>query len=148
MGILLKLYRIVFTPESTQGELCIDGKHECWTLEDFCRKPGEAKVYGKTCIPEGKYRIVIKYSNRAKKNWPFLLDVPGFEGIRIDIANTAEEIEGCIAVGLSRSPNRVGHSLMAWNRLVEKFKQAEANKEEIWIEIINAPEKLTEVAEG
>ena len=143
MTLELKLQRMKNTDRSTQGDLSIDDKHECFTLED-CKR--DVKIYGKTCIPAGRYKVVLDYSEKHKKDdWPHILDVPGFDGVRIDIANTAEEVDGCIAVGLNRAPDWVGLSAIAWNRLVAKFKQAEVNKEEIWIEIINVAERLPEI---
>ena len=45
------------------------------------------KVYGKTCIPNGTYTVVLSYSNRFKRVLPELLDVPHFLGIRIHSLN-------------------------------------------------------------
>ena len=38
--------------DSTPGQLFIDGKFECCTLEDIVRRPG-VKVFGQTAIHTG-----------------------------------------------------------------------------------------------
>lgn len=42
-------------------------------------------------------------SPRFKKDMWLLLDVPGRDGIRIHSANYARELNGCIALGMSKS---------------------------------------------
>jgi len=75
----------------------------CWTLEDIVREvEGHPvamwKVKGRTAVPRGTYCVRVTYSNRFKTSLPLLLDVPGFEGIRIHGGNTASDTEGCILV--------------------------------------------------
>ena len=47
------------------------------------------KIYGETAIPTGTYKLVIDYSNRFKKRMPHILNVPGYDGIRLHTGNTA-----------------------------------------------------------
>ena len=85
----LTLYRHTYSSVSTIGDLFIDGQYFCKTLEDTDRKlecDGE-KVYGKTAIPRGAYNVIIDWSPRFKRELPHVLDVPGFEGIRIHSGN-------------------------------------------------------------
>lgn len=128
MNITVK--RLHFTSQSTIGELFINGKFECYTLEDVCRDknkdgdlqdPGEAKVYAKTAIPKGTYRVIINQSNRFKRKLPLLLNVPGFEGIRIHAGNTAANTEGCLLVGETRAQDFVGSSRKAFTKLFDKM---------------------------
>ena len=84
MKLLLK--RLHKTQNSTIGELYVDGKFECYTLEDVERKE---KIYAKTAIPKGTYQVIINMSNRFKKLMPLLLNVPNFEGVRIHTGNYA-----------------------------------------------------------
>jgi len=115
---------------STIGQLSVDGDHECFTCEDVVRA-GE-KVYGKTAIPAGTYRVVITMSPRFKRRLPLLLDVPGFTGVRIHVGNTADDTEGCILPGRGVSGARVTQSVLAFNAL---FSKLDAAAGDVWIEI-------------
>lgn len=128
MELLLK--RQIRTKDFTLGELFIDGISFCMTVEDMERMPNE-KVYGKTAIPKGTYKVIVNMSNRFKKEMPLLLNVPNFEGIRIHSGNTAEDSEGCIIVGMKRTLSGVSLSRIAFNKLMEKLK----NKTNILIRI-------------
>lgn len=135
----LRLFRDCFGPTFTLGTLAIDDKHECYTVEDFDRhlEEGGEKVYGRSAIPRGTYRVVITWSPKYRRRMPLLLDVPGFQGIRIHSGNTAEDSEGCIIVG-DRGPDdmqagRVRDSRVTYARLFEKLDGA---GEEITIEIM------------
>ena len=97
----LKLVRDVYTKKSTRGLLIAESCFFCYTLEDVTRAAGSVKVPGLTSIPAGRYEVVITYSNRFKRMMPLLLNVPGFEGIRIHGGNTSEDTEGCIIVAKS-----------------------------------------------
>lgn len=111
---------------TTIGRLYIDGKFECYTLEDQVRPAGE-KVYGKTAIPAGTYKVIINRSNRFKRNLPLLLNVPNFEGVRIHPGNSKENTEGCILPGLSVRADQqwVSNSRVAFERLFSKMLSAE-----------------------
>lgn len=93
----LTLERITYSEEATIGRLFLDNEYYCYTLEDTVR-PAGVKVYGKTAIPAGTYKVIVNQSTRFKKLLPLLLDVPGFEGIRIHGGNTADDSLGCILV--------------------------------------------------
>lgn len=116
MQLLLK--RLHKTEKSTIGELYVDGKFECYTLEDIER---EVKVAGKTAIPKGEYKVIINMSNRFKRQLPLLLNVPNFEGVRIHSGNTAENTEGCVLVGRTRSVDFIGESRLAFTSLFDKM---------------------------
>jgi hypothetical protein len=117
MKILLK--RLHKTSNSTIGELSINGKFECYTLEDVER---ESKIYGKTAIPKGTYEIVMTMSNRFKVVLPLLLNVPNFEGVRIHAGNSAKDTEGCILLGQNRNIDFIGNSKMTLVKFVQKLK--------------------------
>jgi hypothetical protein len=94
----------------------------CYGLEDAVREvPGvpveEWKIPGKTAIPYGKYPLEITYSNRFKRDTMQVMDVPGFEGIRIHAGNVASESEGCLLVGTSMGQDRVNNSKMGLLKL-------------------------------
>ncbi len=142
-GMKLLLPRHKYTERSTIGDLIVQPEHWlAYTLEDRVRPIGALKIYGKTAIPEGTYQVIIDWSQRHQKQMPHIINVPGFEGIRFDIANKAEEIEGCIAVGLTRMIDWVGQSAIAWNRLFNLLSATLNSKEEVWLEITNEKEVI------
>lgn len=136
MEILLK--RRWFNDKATIGEMFLDGDvfRQCYTLEDYVRKDGE-KVPGKTAIPEGRYEVVLNYSNRFKRIMPRLMNVPNFEGILIHSGNTDADTEGCILTGRVIVNNMcIGESRLAFSELFSKMESA-AKHGKIWIEIKN-----------
>lgn len=138
----MKLERTWCGPTCTIGTLRLDGKAECFTLEDVVRevadKPvAEWKVAGKTAIPEGIYGVVITPSERFQRDLPLLLNVPGFSGIRIHPGNTAADTEGCILVGMAKTPDSVTESRRAFERLFTKIKESLGCGEKVTLEIIS-----------
>lgn len=119
MKLLIK--RLHKTQNSTIGELSIDGKFECYTLEDVER---ESKIYGKTAIPKGTYELAMTMSNRFKKMMPLLLNVPNYEGVRIHVGNYAKDTEGCILLGTSRNIDFIGGSRQAIAKFYIKLATA------------------------
>lgn len=129
----LKLIRDEHTDNSTIGSLYIDGHYFCYTLEDRKRT---IKVDGKTCIPSGKYSVIIDYSNRFKRNMPHILNVPGFEGVRIHAGNSATDTSGCILLGYKKEVDWIGESRMAVNSFMEKLQSAWNDEQKITLEIV------------
>lgn len=129
----LTLIRKVFTDRSTVGDLYLDGTHLCYTLEDTVRAPGE-KVPGQTAIPAGEYEVVVSYSPRFKRLLPLLVDVPGFEGVRIHPGNTAADTEGCILVGKTKGPDFVGDSRKAFDEVFPRI-QSQLDEGKLYITV-------------
>lgn len=128
----INIKRLHKTDKSTIGEMFIDGKFECYTLEDVERKE---KIFGKTAIPTGTYEVIITMSNRFKKRMPLLLAVPNYSGVRIHTGNTAEDTEGCIILGQTRTLNFIGGSRLAVAKFYPKLEKAlELGKVTITIE--------------
>lgn len=134
----LILNREKFTEKSTIGRLTVDDKYICHILEDTDRglenNPGR-KVYGKSAIPRGRYRIVATMSNRFKKVLPLLKDVPGFEGIRIHPGNKPEDTDGCLLPGVDPSTDWVSQSVKTFAKVDALIRSALDQKEEVWITI-------------
>jgi hypothetical protein len=132
----LKLNRIFLGSSATIGELLVNDKHLCDTLEDRVRPEGE-KVYGKTAIPEGTYEMVLSYSPRFKKILPEILNVPNFTGIRIHCGNSSADSSGCILVGTwdGEKEDWVGNSRIAFDELMSLLEEATNNKEKITITV-------------
>jgi hypothetical protein len=117
----LHLKRLHRTDKSTIGELTIDGKFECYTLEDIER---DVKIKSETAISKGTYKVIINQSNRFKRLMPLLLNVPNFEGVRIHAGNTNHDTEGCILVGRTRGVDFIGQSRKAYDSLFKKLQEA------------------------
>ena len=90
--MVLILSRTYF-PDGTNGKLECEGKQICNTIE-LPWKKNETKL---SCIPEGKYFIKKRYSNKFK--WHLeILNVDNRKFILIHPANNAQkELKGCIA---------------------------------------------------
>lgn len=134
----LLLDRSNYGDKSTTGDLYVDGVWECATLEDSIQ-PNDVKVKGETCIPDGSYAVKLTQSVHFGRKLPLLIDVPGFEGIRIHPGNTVGDTEGCLLVG--ENIETVGglpfllHSKNAFDRLYEKLSLADDKGEAITIEV-------------
>lgn len=84
----------VFVFESKTGE-----KIKLFTME----LPWKNNARSVSSIPKGTYKVITTMSPRFKKDMWLLVDVPGRDGIRIHSANYARELNGCIALGMSKS---------------------------------------------
>ena len=144
------------TKDYTIGELYVQEEDKltqtykvCDTLEDAFRLLPKTcpntpkgsnceckeKVYGKTCIPNGTYTVVLSYSNRFKRVLPELLDVPHFLGIRMHAGNSSADSSGCVILGTKSKGDWVTASRVAFNKVYVLLQKAVANKEEITITI-------------
>ena len=131
----LFLKRIYKGPEYTIGRLYIDGKYFCDTLEDTVRPDG-MKVYGKTAIPAGTYKVELTPSLKFQRLMPLICDVPNFSGVRIHAGNTAEDTDGCVLVGFNKIKGKVINSRETFAKLINIMFYAERdNKETFTIEI-------------
>ena len=128
----------------TDGLLFINGKFECYTLEDEYR---EVKVKGETRIPNGTYKIELrvvggfhnkyssKYGSSFHKGMLWVKDVPNFEYILIHTGNTDEHTAGCLIVGSTADNKKgfIGASVNAYKSLYPKVLKALQNNEEVYI---------------
>ena len=126
------LHRQKSSDKSTIGTIYIDGKFECYSLEDIERPE---KIKGETAIPAGTYKVVLTQSPRFGRILPLLVDVPNYEGIRIHPGNTDKDTDGCILPGQSQGKDFVGNSRLAFDAL---FAKLQAAKDPITIEIRSA----------
>ena len=146
--MLLELIRKKNNSDATLGELSIDGKFECYTLED---EPREVKVYAETRIPAGEYKIKFQTSGEMTKKYfvkfpdihkgmLWLQDVPNFTGVYIHIGNTDDDSKGCILVGklFNETKFSLVHSTIAYVSLYIKVANALTNNEDVTIKIIDA----------
>lgn len=134
--------------KSTIGMMHVNGKFAGFTLEDTNR---DVKVAGETCIPTGKYEILLrpaggmhaKYSSvyaDAHHGMLWLQDVPGFEWIYIHTGNTAGHTEGCILVGTTCDSTygnqKILNSVVKYKELYADISGALLRGEQVTIEII------------
>ncbi|GHT65705.1 hypothetical protein AGMMS50239_26010 [Bacteroidia bacterium] len=136
----ITLARIALKDEYTIGKLYMDGKYFCDTLElkdrglkDSMSLPdiAKTKVYGKTAVPTGLYEVSV--TNRSEKfatrAWampnngivPLLLNVKGFDGVRIHVGNKPSDLLGCIAVGVNDKVGWVSNSTITYRNLMNKL---------------------------
>lgn len=137
MEIILK--RTARRKNYTLGRLEIDGKKFCDTLEPTWRdigwgRPGR-KVKGRTAIPEGRYPVVITWSERQEQWLPLLLHVPQFDGVRIAAGNTEADTQGDILVGIHVRQGRVYDARLWLYRLKREIVAVKNRGEGVWIKI-------------
>src|SRR3954465_12983253 len=96
--MLLTIERDKSTTKSTPGILKIDGYLHSFTLEDVVRTGAdgimqkEEKVYGRTAIPAGKYKVTLEpFRGDKNKLLPMIHDVPFFLGVFMHGGNTDED---------------------------------------------------------
>ena len=138
----LTLNRNPSTSESTISPLYVNGKFQCYILEDVVRQiEGQPvsswKVYGKTAIPRGRYKIVLSYSQRFKRILPELINVDGYLGVRIHSGNTDLDTDGCLITGDKVTATEIvgGTSRPALENLINVLESAYNKNEPIYITI-------------
>jgi len=140
----LTLVREPSTDESTPGRLLVNNVFECFTLEDVVREvPGVQvaawKIPSRTAIPVGTYNVVIDLSQRFGRDMPHILNVEGFDGIRIHSGNTSADTEGCILLGQDRNGlDEVINSRAAYNAFFPKLQTAINDGESVSFTIVPA----------
>lgn len=152
MKLLLK--RSFKGPDYTIGKLYINDVYECDTLEDQDRGLTSQmsiseielkKVYGKTAIPTGTYKIDMttvspKFKDRVwakpyKGMLPRLIDVKGYSGVLIHVGNKAEDTLGCILVGENKVKGQVVNSTATFYELMTVLLKAQSAGETIELTI-------------
>lgn len=140
--MLLHIQRKPSQDGATLGTLFVDGEFFCYTLEDPVRAlgpHGEGKVYGDTAIPAGRYRVIIDFSQHFHKDMLHVLDVPGFDGIRIHGGNGAGDTLGCPLVGTAvDGTNRIHGGLQIMPQLFARVQKALGAGDTVELEVANA----------
>ena len=132
----LTVQRLYKKATYTIGKMLVDGYKFCDTLEDRVRDlKKERKVYGETAIPEGRYRVIMTFSPKFKRQMPLLCAVPYFDAIRIHPLTTAKQTEGCIGVGENKIKGGLINSRMWSDKLNELIDAAIEGEEKVYITI-------------
>lgn len=98
----------------TLGELYLNGKFFCWTMEDEVRPAGQY-VKHETAIAAGRYPVTVEKSPRLGYLTPRLGGAVAGRGILVHRGNKPEDSTGCILVGLAKLPT---------NRKIYKSEEA------------------------
>ena len=88
------LERFCYSDMGTFGKLIFDD-FECYTVE----RPWRDNIRRESCIPEGAYEIELGRYNKGGYPAYELVSVPDRSLIKIHIANTMDNVLGCIGVG-------------------------------------------------
>jgi len=133
-------------PKSTISHCAFNDKFAFHILEDVDRGLKQTdsldhikavKVYGETAIPYGRYEVIVSMSNRFGRRLPELLNVPGWEGVRMHRGNHSIDTLGCLLMGeyvegandwISQSEGSEALTMDILERCVDR-------KEKIWITI-------------
>lgn len=140
----IKLIRKYYQAKYTIGRLYVNNRFFSDSLEPPSLHLTErsalgtiliAKYKGYRAIPTGRYRILITRSRRFGRWLPLLLNVKGFEGIRIHAGNKPEDTRGCILLGFNRRKGYVLDSTRCVLTLVKMITEAIAKGEKVFVEV-------------
>jgi len=134
----LLLNRIYYAPTYTIGKFYIDGVYFCDTIEDVNRDLnkdgdltdlGESKIQDKTCIPFGRYKVIVNMSTRFKRLLPRILNVPSFDGILIHNGHDENSSSGCIILGKNTEKGGVTGGTIYMNKLTNLLLEEQESKD-------------------
>lgn len=127
MDIEFLVKRDTFTDKRTLGKLYVNGEYVCDTLEDKDRKlettGASAKVYAQTAIPRGRYKMTYYLWTKYNNYYPWIQNVPCFQGILIHGGSMEDHTSGCILVGKRTSNNMLMGSASAMEKIRKFFTQ-------------------------
>lgn len=91
-----KIERFTFPPcpYGTFGILTVKD-FRCYTVE----RPWLDNQPNISCIPEGEYEMVLSYFHKGGYPAYEIIGIPGRTEIKIHVANTMDDVIGCVGVG-------------------------------------------------
>ncbi len=118
------------------------------TLEDKVRSASDPFILKETAIPYGRYRLIISFSNRFKKQMIQIINVRGsnilYHGVSVDACglrlhggNTEEDTLGCVLCGKTRTLEGIKDCKIVVDNLIKLVKSAD-KKEEVYLNIVKA----------
>lgn len=126
----------------TPGKMYLDRVKFCETCEDedrFLEKNldsvKENKIYGRTAIPRGMYRLGMRFSPKFGRMMPWVMDVPGFEYIMLHGANRAEDLHGCVGTGKVRTKTGIAECKDVVERISNAIESANELGIESWLKV-------------
>ena len=145
--MILKVLRYNSEKDYTDGLFFIGEKFKCYTLEDEKRT---VKVWGETCIPDGKYKVELrteggfhsrylkKFGSDFHKGMLHVTNVPNFEYILIHVGNDDDDTAGCLLVGSTADKDKgfIGGSVKAYKEIYKEISEALLNGEEVYIDYV------------
>ncbi len=134
--------------DKTFGKLYKENVYLNETLEDKVRGENEPFVLKETAIPYGKYRLIISFSNRFKKQMIQIVNIRGnnilYHGISIDACglrlhggNTEADTIGCVLCGKTRTKTGIQDCAGIVQSLIDLIKKTDET-EEVYLIIIKA----------
>jgi hypothetical protein len=141
----LTIKRTITRNSYTLGKLYVDGVYFCDTLEDKDRGLTQdmnigqiqlLKINGETAIPKGIYKVTLDvispkfskypfYMETCKGKLPRLIDVKGYEGVLIHVADGPKRdslVQGCIGVGNLSAEEYLMNGKKVFAELYNKLK--------------------------
>lgn len=141
----IQVNRIARKDGYTIGRMSLNGVYFCDTLEDTDRSLNAAmsldeilskKRKGITAIPTGKYDVILTFSPKFKRVLPLLLNVPGYQYIRVHHGNLPSSTDGCLLVGENKVKGQIINSRATLEKLMSILLECEKRKEKISITIV------------
>ncbi len=135
-------------PAKTFGKLYKENVYLNETLEDKVLQDGETFVRGEFAIPYGRYRLIISFSNRFKKQMIQIVNVRGSNilfhgvsidscGIRIHGGNGVENTLGCPLAGKTRTETGIKDCAKVVQSLFDLVKKTDET-EEVYLNIVKS----------
>jgi len=143
----INIVRRKYYPQTTIGDLYIDDKWLCYTLEDSVR-PSDIKVKHFTAIPVGTYFVTTRYSPSFEREVIQIYndetqtkvtnDKVEFSWIYIHGGNKHQDTSGCIIVGYENNGNTIYST--AEKDLYDIIIDWLNNGHEVLVTIANSPQ--------
>lgn len=127
-----------YHPSGTNGILSCKEQFLCFTIE----LPWLNNLPLVSCIPEGRYPLVLRFSDRHR--WHLMVkEVPGRTLILVHKANNAlKELKGCVApVNELIGPGMGKQSFTAFRKLMPMVRQSLENGERVWLHIASLSDR-------
>lgn len=139
----VRVERIWSDEYATLGILRINGKTQCFTLED---DKDEVKQYATSRIPQGRYELTLRAEGRFHQKYQkrfktihhgmlHIMNVPNYRWILIHCGNTPQDTAGCLLVGMAAAMNKrsLAHSRHAYQLIYPPICHALQTGEQVFI---------------